>query len=134
MAQRGKRTTLTALAGKLGGIRREVQQVMHGLKREIARHEKALAALKVEYGQAADLLSGKAKIAPAPVKTPGRMRSTSVENSASRDSAAGHPSPSTGVSTLTKAPQEPPSSTPETASRRRNSPTSAVVSPAVVHQ
>jgi hypothetical protein len=74
MAQPGRRKTLAALAGKLGGIRQEVRQVMQGLKREIARHEKAVSALKAEYAQAADLLSGKAKIAATPARPAGRRR------------------------------------------------------------
>ncbi len=78
MAQRRGRKTLAALAGKLGGIRREVQQVMQGLKREIARHEKALTALKAEYGEAADLLRGKTKIVRAVAKPSRRRRARAV--------------------------------------------------------
>jgi hypothetical protein len=78
MAQRGKRKTLAALAGKLGGIRREVQEVMRGLKREVARHEKALAALKAEYGEAVDLLRGKPKIVAAAAKPAKRRRAPAV--------------------------------------------------------
>lgn len=78
MARPVKGRTLAALAGKLGLIRREVLQVMQGLKQEIARREKGLAALRAEYGQAADLLSGKAKIAPAPAKPHKRRRARAV--------------------------------------------------------
>lgn len=59
MARPVKGKTLGALAGKLGLIRREVQQVMRALAREIQRREKELAALKAEFAQASDLLRGK---------------------------------------------------------------------------
>jgi hypothetical protein len=61
MARTSRTKTLTSLEGRLGLIRREVQKVMRGLQREIARREGELAALKAEYGRGADLLRGGAK-------------------------------------------------------------------------
>ena len=51
---------LESLEGKLGVIiRREVQKVLRVLKREIAKREGELAALKAEYGKGLDLLRGR---------------------------------------------------------------------------
>jgi hypothetical protein len=79
MARPAKGKTLTSLAGKLGLIRREVQQVMRRLQREIARRERELADLKAEYGQAADLLRGKAPAPPPPAKPSARRRARPVD-------------------------------------------------------
>jgi len=75
MVRPAKGRALSVLAGKLGLIRREVQDVLRGLKREILRREKELAALKAEYAQASDLLRGKTP-PPPPAR---RRRSRSVD-------------------------------------------------------
>jgi len=74
MVRPAKGRALSVLAGKLGLIRREVQDVLRGLKREILRREKELAALKAEYAQASDLLRGK-----TPPSPPTRRRSRPVD-------------------------------------------------------
>lgn len=68
MARPSKSRTLASLEGKLGVIRREVQKVLRGLKREIAKREGDLAGLKEEHNRGAALLSGRAKPGPAPTK------------------------------------------------------------------
>lgn len=69
MARPAKRTTLASLAGKMGLIRREVQQVLRGLEREIARRGKELAELKAEYGRATALLRGRGAAAEPAAKS-----------------------------------------------------------------
>lgn len=68
MARTSRSRTLVSLEGKLGVIRREVQKVLRGLKREIAKREGDLAALKEEYNKGAALLSGRAKPGPPPAR------------------------------------------------------------------
>jgi len=68
MARRSRSKTLADLEGKLGVIRRGVLEVLRSVKREIARREEELAALKAEYAKGADLLRGRAKPGPARVK------------------------------------------------------------------
>jgi hypothetical protein len=65
MARASRSRTLASLEGKLGGIRREVQQVLRGLKREIARREGEITALKAEHARGADLLRGRETPKPA---------------------------------------------------------------------
>jgi hypothetical protein len=62
---------LETLEGKLGLLRREVQKVMGGLKREIDRREGELAGLKAEYTKGMELIGGKGRSAtpPAPRRT-----------------------------------------------------------------
>jgi hypothetical protein len=67
MARPGLKT-LGSLEGKLGTIRHEVQQVLRGLKREIARREAELAGLKAQYARGAALLSGPAPRPAAPTR------------------------------------------------------------------
>jgi hypothetical protein len=63
---------LALLEGKLGTVRREVEKVLQGLKREIDAREAALAALKADYARGLDLLRGKAvpKAAPPVARRP----------------------------------------------------------------
>ena len=68
MARRSRSKTLADLEGKLGGIRREVLNVLRGLKREIAKREEGLAGLKAEYVKGEELLRGRAKPGPARVR------------------------------------------------------------------
>jgi hypothetical protein len=68
MARRSSGRVLAGLEGKLGGIRREVSKVLRGLKREIARRESALAAVKTEFARGMALLRGKVKARPAPAR------------------------------------------------------------------
>ena len=68
MARRSSVRILAALEGKLGGIRREVLKVLRGLKREIARREADLAAVKAELARGMDILRGRAKARPAPAR------------------------------------------------------------------
>jgi hypothetical protein len=72
MARRSRRKTLADLEGKLGVIQRGVLEVLRSVKREIARREGELAALKAEYAKGADLLRGRAK--PGPVRVKRRAR------------------------------------------------------------
>jgi hypothetical protein len=68
MARSSRITTLGSLEGKLGSIRQEVQQLLQGLKREIAKREAELAALKAEYSRGAGLLQA----GPKPPAVPAR--------------------------------------------------------------
>ncbi len=68
MARRSSGRILATLEGKLGGIRREVLKVLGGLKREIARRESDLAAVKTELARGMDILRGRAKARPAPAR------------------------------------------------------------------
>jgi hypothetical protein len=74
MARRSSGRILAALEGKLGGIRREVSKVLRGLKREIARRESDLAAVKAEFARGMDILRGRAKARPAPTRRRARRR------------------------------------------------------------
>ena len=58
---------LGALEGKLNVVRREVEKVLQGLRREITAREAALAALKADHARGLDLLRGKATPKSAPV-------------------------------------------------------------------
>jgi hypothetical protein len=75
MAKQGSKV-LGVLEGKLSVVRREVEKVLQGLKREITARETELAALKADYGRGLDLLRGKAvpKTAPAPRRPKKRAR------------------------------------------------------------
>ena len=76
MPQSRRRKTLESLEGKLGAIiRREVQKILRVLKREIAKREGELAALKTEYGKGLDLLRGRGKAGPARRRRRGRQTS-----------------------------------------------------------
>ncbi len=66
MARTSKSRTLVSLEGKLGVIQREVQKVLRGLKREIAKREGEISALKDEYAKGTALLRGEAKPRSAP--------------------------------------------------------------------
>lgn len=68
MARRSRSKTLADLEGKLGGIRREVLNVLRALKREIAKRGEELAGLKAEYAKGEELLRGRAKPGPARVR------------------------------------------------------------------
>lgn len=69
MARTRRGKTLESLEGKLKAIvRREAQKLLGVLKREIAKREGELAALKVEYGKGLDLLRGRAKSPAAPAR------------------------------------------------------------------
>jgi hypothetical protein len=68
MARRSSGRILAALEGKLGGVRREVSKVLRGLKREIARRESELAAVKAEFARGVEILRGRAKARPAPAR------------------------------------------------------------------
>lgn len=72
MARMSRSRTLLSLEGKLGGIRREVQKVLRGLRQEIARRETELASLKAEYDKGTDLLRG--KVTGKPVRARRRTR------------------------------------------------------------
>jgi hypothetical protein len=72
MARRSSLKILSSLEGRLGGIRREVLKVLRGLKREIARREADLAAVRAEFARGMDLLRGKGKARPAPVRRRGK--------------------------------------------------------------
>jgi hypothetical protein len=74
MARRSSGRILAALEGKLGGIRREVSKVLRGLKREIARRDSDLAAVKAEFTRGMDILRGRAKVRPAPARRRARRR------------------------------------------------------------
>ena len=69
MAQSSKGKTLESLEGKLGTIRQEVDRVMRSLKREIAKREAELAALKARYQRGLGLMQGKVKTDVAPVRS-----------------------------------------------------------------
>jgi hypothetical protein len=72
-----KSKILVVLEGKLGMVRREVEKVLQGLKREITTREAALGALKADYARGLDLLRGKVTpkaAAPAPKRTKKRAR------------------------------------------------------------
>jgi hypothetical protein len=69
---------LVLLEGKLGTVRREVEKVLQGLKREITTREAALAALKVDYGRGLDLLRGKAVPKAPPVARRPRKRARAI--------------------------------------------------------
>lgn len=71
MARPARAKTLGSLEGKLGTIRQEVQQVLRGLKREIAKREAELAGLKAQYARGAALLGGQA---PKPAAVPRRRQ------------------------------------------------------------
>jgi hypothetical protein len=68
MARPSKGYTLESLEGKLGAIRQEVHRALRGLKREIARRETELAALKTRYQRGLGLMQGKVKVAVAPAR------------------------------------------------------------------
>ncbi len=68
MARRSRSKSLADLAGRLGGIRREVLSVLRGLKREIAKREEELATLKAEYAKGEDLLRGRATAGAARIR------------------------------------------------------------------
>jgi hypothetical protein len=72
MAKRSRNRTLADLEGKLGGIRREVLKLLGGLKREISKRERELAALKAQYAAGAALVRGGAKARPP--RLPRRVR------------------------------------------------------------
>ena len=74
MPRMGNVKILESLEGKLGLLRREVQRVMGGLKREIDRRESELAGLKAEYAKGMDLLGGKGRPAPQRAVRRGRRR------------------------------------------------------------
>jgi hypothetical protein len=67
MARPSRVKTLGSLEGRLGVIRQEVQQVLRGLKREIAKREAELVALKAQHSRGAALLQGPPK-GPAPAR------------------------------------------------------------------
>lgn len=69
---------LVVLEGKLGTVRREVEKVLQGIKREITAREAALAALKAEYGRGLDLLRGKAVPKAAPVVRRPKKRARAI--------------------------------------------------------
>jgi hypothetical protein len=68
MARPGKGKTLESLEGRLGSIRQEVNRILHGIKREIAKREAELVALKTRYQRGLELLQGKVKVAAAPAR------------------------------------------------------------------
>lgn len=72
------RKILVILEGKLGGVRREVEKVLQGLKREIASREAALAALKADFARGLDLLRGRATPKAAPVVRRVRKRARAI--------------------------------------------------------
>ena len=75
MARTRRGKTLGSLEGKLRVIvQREAQKLLGDLKREIARREGELAALKVEYGKGLDFLRGRAKPPAAPKRRRARRR------------------------------------------------------------
>lgn len=77
MARTRRSKTLGFLEGKLKAIvRREAQKLLGALKREIAKREGELAALKGEYGKGLDLLRGRAKSPAAPARRRKRARPT----------------------------------------------------------
>lgn len=68
MARPGNGKTLESLEGRLGSIRQEVNRILHGLKREIAKRETDLTALKTRYQRGLELLQGKVKAVAAPAR------------------------------------------------------------------
>ncbi len=78
MARKSKSRTLASLEGKLGLIQREVQKVLRGLKREIAKREGEISALKDEYAKGAALLRGEAKSRSAPSPRRPRRRARQI--------------------------------------------------------
>ena len=68
MARPSKGKTLESLEGRLGSIRQEVNRILHGIKREIAKREAELVALKTRYQRGLELLQGKVKAVAAPTR------------------------------------------------------------------
>jgi hypothetical protein len=69
---------LMILEGKLGMVRREVEKMLQGLKREIGARETALTALKADYSRGLDLLRGKATPKAAPVARRPKRRARAI--------------------------------------------------------
>jgi hypothetical protein len=69
---------LMVLEGKLGMVRREVEKMLQGLKRDIGAREAALAALKADYTRGLDLLRGKATPKAAPVARRPKKRARAI--------------------------------------------------------
>jgi hypothetical protein len=75
MAQSSKGKTLESLEGKLGTIRQEVHRILRSLKREIAKREAELAALKARYQRGLGLMQGEVKANAASARSrPKRAR------------------------------------------------------------
>jgi len=70
MARLSKSKTLAELEGKLGAVRQDVLEFLRGLKREIAKREEEITALKAELAKGTELLSGRA----APVAASARSQ------------------------------------------------------------
>ncbi len=72
MVRRSRSSTLKSLEGRLGGIRQEVMNALRDLKREIAKKEEELAAMRAEYAKGEAMLRGQVSAPPAP--SPRRAR------------------------------------------------------------